>query len=136
MPKQLRLFCFTPGIPGSNVFTVVIDDNQTIGELKGEIKEHQGLARDVFTADELLLYKINAHGSTVKERNEALEEEIRRVEATRKANNDRGLDPLGVIGEVFQNNPPLQRRFTYSSSLLQVSQYIHFRFMTSTCPCH
>ncbi len=38
MPKQLRVFCFTSGIPGSNVFPVEIDDNQTIGELKKKIK--------------------------------------------------------------------------------------------------
>lgn len=106
MPKKLRLFCAIPSIPVINEFSVVIDNNQTVDQLKDKIKEKLAPALDAMMACVLLLYKINAFGDNVKERNEALEKEIRRVEEARKTNNDTVLDPHDTMRDVFQNRIP------------------------------
>ena len=99
-----RLFCITSDIPGSTEFSVTIENDQTVDELKEKIK--MALELNGLMANALLLYKINALGNNLKERKEALEKEIRRVEEARKTNNDTGLDPLDAIQDVFQNRTP------------------------------
>ena len=119
-PQMPKLFCITSDIPGSTGFSVTIDNDRTVEQLKQKIK--MALELSGLMANALLLYKNNALGNNLKERNEALEKKIRRVEEARKTNNDTGLDPLDAIQDVFPYRPPQRKQYTYWLPFLQASQ--------------
>ena len=78
-----------------NAFSVKIDSNESVSELKNRIKPV-----DLIEASALQLFKINAYGTTNKERTKALEKELQRI------NHDALLNKFNIIKEVFPEMPP------------------------------
>lgn len=60
----MRLLCI---VPGSNIFSVNIDNNKIVDELKKKIKEAKAPELDTLAADALTLYQINVVASNEKE---------------------------------------------------------------------
>ena len=83
-------------------FSVKIDINEPVSELKKQIRGEELRTLESFGASALQLFKINAHGDTSKERINALEEELQRISS------DAPLDALDCISDVFPEMPPVK----------------------------
>lgn len=60
----MRLLCI---VPGSKPFSVNIDNDKMVDELKKKVKEAKAPQLDTFAADALTLYQINVDASDEKE---------------------------------------------------------------------
>ena len=99
------IFCTIHGgnPASSQSFSVKIDENETVGELKDYILQKKPKSLANVEADELILYKINAFGDTTEERNKSLQKEILRVQELR---GDGELDICETISSVFLGGSP------------------------------
>lgn len=94
--SDYTIFCI---IQGKKVpFSVKISPNATVDELKKWIKEKKKLKLDHIAADELTLYRIDAAGSTGKER-------LAAVQAVQEDLPD-AFDPVDRLVELYPSSPP------------------------------
>lgn len=102
--EEYTIFCIIPD--GSSAFSVELNKNENVHDLKRAIKREKTPNLDAFAANTFELYRINAFGINAEERNKVLKDEIRRIARVRMVNTYSMLDAPNKLCNVFDNTTP------------------------------